>query len=168
MANLVDNAAAWVAAIRQLETTDPVIGGPPDPATGAGMSNIPHKQLADRTAWLKGEVARLDAVVAYPNPAGSSLTNPGYARVGASGLIVTWGRVWSNPNAVNMSFLAPFPRVCFGVVVTDFLDAGASASAAHNWVAVNDVNRTGFNLYTTSADFNAAVSTEVFYIALGI
>lgn len=47
--------------IYQIEQTDPVVGGAPNEATGAGMSNIPHQQLAKRTRWLKN---RVDALVA--------------------------------------------------------------------------------------------------------
>lgn len=54
MADLVDTGAAWPAGIYQIETTDPVLGGVPNPATGAGMSNIPHLQLAQRSQVLKG------------------------------------------------------------------------------------------------------------------
>jgi hypothetical protein len=53
MANLPENPATWETGIYQIEATDPVNGGAPNVATGAGMSNIPHKQLADRTAYLK-------------------------------------------------------------------------------------------------------------------
>jgi hypothetical protein len=42
--------------IYQIETTDPVIGGVPNVGTGAGMSNIPHLLLANRTRWLKNAV----------------------------------------------------------------------------------------------------------------
>lgn len=47
--------------IYQLEQADPVLGGVPNEATGAGMDNIPHMQLAKRTNWLK---ARVDALLA--------------------------------------------------------------------------------------------------------
>ena len=51
--------------IRQLEPDDPVLGGAPNEATGAGMDNIPHQQLAKRTRWLKTRVDQLlDKVVA--------------------------------------------------------------------------------------------------------
>ena len=50
MANL-NPSAEWVP-VYQLETTDPVVGGPPNEATGAGMDNIPHLQLAKRDEFL--------------------------------------------------------------------------------------------------------------------
>jgi hypothetical protein len=53
MANLTENPAVFESGIYQIETTDPVLGGVPNVGTGAGMSNIPHLQLANRTAFLK-------------------------------------------------------------------------------------------------------------------
>lgn len=55
MANLAE-ADTWSAGIYQIETTDPVVGGAPNEGTGAGMSNIPHQQLAKRTTWLKARI----------------------------------------------------------------------------------------------------------------
>ena len=52
MANL-PATAAWESGIYQIETTDPVLGGAPNTATGAGMTNIPHLQLDRRTLWLR-------------------------------------------------------------------------------------------------------------------
>jgi hypothetical protein len=53
MANLNENPAVFSGGIYQIEMTDPVLGGVPNVDTGAGMSNIPHLQLANRTAFLK-------------------------------------------------------------------------------------------------------------------
>ena len=49
MANLPESAS-WDAGVYQLETTDPVLGGP------NGKSNLPLKNLANRTAYLKAQV----------------------------------------------------------------------------------------------------------------
>lgn len=43
----VTESAAWSAGIYQLETTDPITGGPD------GIDNVPHKNLANRTLYLK-------------------------------------------------------------------------------------------------------------------
>lgn len=58
MANLIE-IDDWEAGIYQIEQTDPVLGGAPNVATGAGMSNIPHQQLAKRTTWLRQRVDEL-------------------------------------------------------------------------------------------------------------
>ena len=52
MANL-NETQTYEEGIYQLETTDPVVGGPD------GLSNTQAKQLANRTAWLKAQVEQL-------------------------------------------------------------------------------------------------------------
>lgn len=54
MANLTETTT-YELGIYQLATTDPVAGGPD------GLSNLPLKQLANRTAWLKQALENLDA-----------------------------------------------------------------------------------------------------------
>lgn len=54
MANLTETPT-YEAGIYQLETTDPVLGGP------TGITNTPARQLANRTAWLKQAVDALNA-----------------------------------------------------------------------------------------------------------
>jgi hypothetical protein len=58
MTNLPE-AAEWAVGIYQIEQTDPVLGGPPNLAAGAGIANVQAEQLAKRTAWLKQEIATL-------------------------------------------------------------------------------------------------------------
>lgn len=45
--------AEWVNGVYQIEESDPVLGGPPNESTGAGLTNIPALHLAKRTAYLK-------------------------------------------------------------------------------------------------------------------
>lgn len=49
MAVITDNPV-WVAGITQIDPNDPVQGGK------GGVDNVPHEQLANRTAYLKKEV----------------------------------------------------------------------------------------------------------------
>ncbi|WIY23791.1 hypothetical protein [Parasedimentitalea psychrophila] len=62
MTNLPE-AAAWIAGIYQIEQSDPVLGGPPNIETGAGIANVQAQQLAERTAWLKTQIAAAVATV---------------------------------------------------------------------------------------------------------
>ena len=64
MANLVESSV-WEAGIYQLETTDPVIGGP------EGVDNKQAKQLANRTVYLKSDI---DAVKSGATAAGKANT----------------------------------------------------------------------------------------------
>nr|WP_244773659.1 phage tail protein [Alysiella crassa]UOP08067.1 phage tail protein [Alysiella crassa] len=56
MANLRETAT-WEAGIYQWETSDPVMGGE------NGIDNRPTRQLANRTLWLKNEIARAIALI---------------------------------------------------------------------------------------------------------
>ena len=56
MANL-NESAIWEAGIYQWETSDPVQGGP------NGIDNKPTRQLANRTLWLKTELAKAVASI---------------------------------------------------------------------------------------------------------
>ncbi|MDO5606697.1 MAG: phage tail protein [Paracoccus sp. (in: a-proteobacteria)] len=49
----------YPAGIYQIEQADPVLGGAPNEATGAGLVNIGPQQLAKRTRWLKTRVDQL-------------------------------------------------------------------------------------------------------------
>lgn len=46
----IQETAVWPATIKQLDTTDPVLGG------DLGASNLPLQSLANRTAYLKAQV----------------------------------------------------------------------------------------------------------------
>jgi hypothetical protein len=65
MANLTE-VVNYDAGVYQLETTDPVQGGP------SGIANSPLKNLANRTAWLKKHVDDLESGATIP---------PGIAKV---------------------------------------------------------------------------------------
>ncbi|GHE88256.1 hypothetical protein GCM10016455_05490 [Aliiroseovarius zhejiangensis] len=56
MADLSESAG-WVSGIYQIETTDPVVGGPPNLGAGQGIANVQAAQLASRTKYLKDQTA---------------------------------------------------------------------------------------------------------------
>jgi hypothetical protein len=53
----------WETGIYQIETTDPVVGGPPNLALGQGITNVPPQQLANRTIWLRDQITALQTAV---------------------------------------------------------------------------------------------------------
>lgn len=81
MAN-ISESATYEAGIYQLETTDPVLGGP------SGIANTQAKQLANRTKWLKEKVDLLGygttGVTAYTGNL-NSLFTPGWYYVTTAG-----------------------------------------------------------------------------------
>ncbi|MBH3444874.1 hypothetical protein I5L59_14955 [Pseudomonas moraviensis] len=46
----------WTPGVYQIETSDPVVGGP------EGVTNLPIKQLSNRTVWLKGKFESLKII----------------------------------------------------------------------------------------------------------
>ncbi|KSO44930.1 hypothetical protein APB07_22300, partial [Pseudomonas aeruginosa] len=63
MADLPENIE-WTAGIYQLETSDPVLGGPD------GIDNLQAKQLANRSRWLKDQ---LDKIVSGATSIGKAI-----------------------------------------------------------------------------------------------
>lgn len=55
MADLPE-ANQWTPGVYQIETSDPVVGGP------EGVTNLPIKQLSNRTVWLKGKFESLKII----------------------------------------------------------------------------------------------------------
>ncbi|RON96522.1 hypothetical protein BK672_08130 [Pseudomonas fluorescens] len=49
-------ANQWTPGVYQIETSDPVVGGP------EGVTNLPIKQLTNRTLWLKGKIESLKTI----------------------------------------------------------------------------------------------------------
>lgn len=68
MANITESPV-WESGIYQIEATDPVQGGPD------GIDNRPHKQLANRTLYLKQQLDALQSEV--------STARGGYANLDA-------------------------------------------------------------------------------------
>jgi len=50
----LDEKSEWVDGVYQFELDDAIVGGPD------GVDNLPHKQLANRTQYLKQELDRID------------------------------------------------------------------------------------------------------------
>jgi|GEM_PF-5558337 len=69
MGNLSE-AANWEPGVYQIEETDPLHGGEPNFIEGLGQLNWPTTHLANRTAWLKQELASLQANFAALDVAG--------------------------------------------------------------------------------------------------
>lgn len=60
----INETRDWTEQVYQLETTDPVLGGP------EGPSNLPHRHLANRTLWLRDKVMSETLSLAIPDDDG--------------------------------------------------------------------------------------------------
>lgn len=59
MANIAEEAK-WENSIYQFALSDDIIGGPD------GIDNLPHKQLANRTAYLKSHIVPVGTIIIWP------------------------------------------------------------------------------------------------------
>ncbi|WP_242672098.1 pyocin knob domain-containing protein [Stutzerimonas kirkiae] len=78
----LDEVAEWVEGIYQLETSDPVLGGPD------GIDNLQAKQLARRTLWLK---AAIEVLGLNKQPLDDTLTALAGLNTAANQMIYTTG-----------------------------------------------------------------------------
>jgi phage-related tail fiber protein len=81
MSHLKENAH-WEDGIYQIETSDPVLGGPD------GLTNRPARELANRTLWLKQQLTAaeeaLDAHARSRNHPDASVTEKGLVKLESS------------------------------------------------------------------------------------
>ncbi|HIF3110283.1 TPA: tail fiber protein, partial [Salmonella enterica] len=88
----------WEEDIYQLETSDPVVGGPD------GVSNKPQKQLANRTQWLKQQLESTNNALAEHaksrNHPDASLTAKGFVQL-YSGVMSDSEILAATPKAVK-------------------------------------------------------------------
>ena len=79
MTNLTETPT-YEAGIYQLETTDPVVGGP------NGIDNLQAKQLANRTAYLKAQLDAIEQELGdMPTFYSTSAADQAFAKKGAQG-----------------------------------------------------------------------------------
>lgn len=97
MANLTETAS-W-DDVYQIEVTDPVEGGAPNPDTLAGVDNVPHLQLLRRTKFLRDLVESAVAVVGVTIPAGGHIMSSDHVlmkNATGSGIEITTGATAAN------------------------------------------------------------------------
>ncbi|EGV38464.1 phage tail protein [Neisseria weaveri] len=102
MANL-NETATWEAGIYQWETSDPVQGGP------NGIDNKPTRQLANRTLWLKTEIAKAVASIGKNKTDGENM----FARK-TTNLTAGAGLTGGGTLGGNVQFALGTPGTCSG------------------------------------------------------
>lgn len=80
MADLTESAL-WTPGIYQIETSDPVLGGP------EGVDNLQGKQLANRTVWLKQRINNVES--------GDSIAGKAAMLATARSISITGDASWS-------------------------------------------------------------------------
>jgi len=181
MANIVESET-WDTGVYQLETTDPVQGGVD------GIDNVPHKALANRTVWLKAQLA-LKALV------GGSATQIFKAAAGvASDDVVNKGQLDSSISALGdvlsndgTSLLTNgYTKLSNGLIIQWGMMPGADSSITFPLAFPNEIlqafsttyndndasaitNRstTGLTITTIDASSGANSSVDASWLAIG-
>lgn len=109
MANLIESPA-YEAGVYQLEENDPLQGG------ANGIDNLPHKHLANRTAWLKGQVDALAS--ANDQHVGAGGAAHALATVVSAGFMSAPDKVALN-GAASSTALAALAGLFTGVLATN-------------------------------------------------
>src|SRR6266478_5615886 len=103
MATLIDAAGFTSNEVYQIQATDPVEGAASGASfSGTGISNQPHQQLANRTAFLKQRqdvnIASIEVLQSIVSGLVGSIDRNGYLKIpvadvsrGSVSAIVEWG-----------------------------------------------------------------------------
>ncbi len=128
MATLIDSPEFTANEIYEIQQTDPVEGaGAGASFSGIGVSNEPHQQLANRTAFLYGRqntnIANISALQSFVANFTGSLKAAGYLKIpltdvsrGPMIAIIQWGyyalaqQSIPNDTAFTVTWPIPFPN----------------------------------------------------------
>jgi hypothetical protein len=128
MATLIDSPEYTANEIYEIQQTDPVEGaGTGASFSGIGVSNEPHQQLANRTAFLYGRqntnIANIGALQSFVASFTGSLRTSGYLKIpltdvsrGPAIAIIQWGyyalaqQAIPNDTQYTVTWPIPFPN----------------------------------------------------------
>jgi hypothetical protein len=152
MANLTDTPEFTANEVYQIASTDPVEGAASGASfSGNGVSNQPHQQLANRTAFLKQRqdtnIANIATLLAFMAKFVGSMGPSGYLEIpfldvnrGAITAVIQWGfqafAFASGDVNVQVTWPIAFPNACFWAGATpqgDDFSAGIRSASAPNF-----------------------------------
>lgn len=185
MAILTDDPSFTANEVYEIEATDAVEGA----ATGAsfggiGISNQPHQQLANRTAFLKqrqdSNIANISTLQAFVAGFTGSMQQNGYLQVpiadinrGSIVAIVQWGQYpladlrIVGDQQYNVVWPKEFPNACFTAFGTNIYASTAGLSLTCSVITYNKSGAT-FVLDIPDALSNGAEHTNGFnWLAIG-
>ena len=146
MATLIDAAEFTSNEVYQIQATDPVEGAASGASfSGTGVSNQPHQQLANRTAFLKQRqdvnISNIGVLQAFQVLFTGLMAQNGYLKIPVADInkgliqyIIQWGFVnWGrpgNPHGLYGPYTFPiaFPNAC-EVFLPITIDPNASSSS---------------------------------------
>lgn len=150
MANLKEDST-WEQGIYQFETSDPVMGGP------NGIDNVPTSQLANRTLWLKNQLAAaVQSIDANKSAADAAFALKATTLTAGSGL--TGGGTLGGNRVLSMGKPSKITATSTDEVVSDTHSHSidkASTSVAGIVMLVNALNSTATDRALTAAQGKA-------------
>jgi hypothetical protein len=185
VATLTDNPAFSSNEVYQIQATDGVEGAASGASfSGIGVSNQPHQQLANRTAFLKqrqdSNIANIATLQAFVAGFTGSLQQSGYLRIpiadinrGSAIALVQWGQYpLSNFRVVgdqqyNVVWPIAFPNACLIALGTNIYVSTGGLSLTCSVISYDKSGAT-FVLDIPDALSNGAEHTDGFnWIAIG-
>ena len=146
MANLKEDNT-WEQGIYQFETSDPVMGGP------NGIDNVPTRQLANRTLWLKNQLAAaVQSIGANKSAADAAFALKATTLTAGSGL--TGGGTLGGNRVLSMGKPSKITATSTDEAVSDTHSHSidkASTSVAGIVMLVNALNSTATDRALTAA-----------------
>jgi Putative tail fiber protein gp53-like, C-terminal len=155
MANLIDNAEFTANEVYEIQATDTVEGAAAGASfNGIGLSNQPHQQLANRTAFLKqrqdSNIANIATLQAFIAGFTGSLQQSGYIQIpiadinrGSVIAIVQWGNYSlaelkvSGDTQFSVTWPVAFPNACFIALSSDMWVKASGLSLVGNVVSLS-------------------------------
>jgi hypothetical protein len=129
MATLIDAAEFTSNEVYQIQATDPVEGAASGASfSGTGVSNQPHQQLANRTAFLKQRqdvnVSNIGVLQLFQGLFTGLMAQNGYLKIPVADInkglvqyIIQWGAMFpggglDNDTSYTVTWPAAFPNAC--------------------------------------------------------
>ena len=150
MANLKEDNT-WEQGIYQFETSDPVMGGP------NGIDNVPTRQLANRTLWLKNQLAAAVQSI-NTNQTNANNTYATKATTLTAGIGLTGGGTLGGNRVLSMGKPSKITATSTDEAVSDTHSHSidkASTSVAGIVMLVNALNSTATDCALTAAQGKA-------------
>ena len=135
MATLIDAAEFTSNEVYQIQATDPVEGAASGASfSGTGISNQPHQQLANRTAFLKQRqdvnISNIGVLQAFVAEFAGAIASNGYLAIpladinrGSIVAILQWGAIFpdgglADDTSYTIAWPKAFPNACLWSLAT--------------------------------------------------
>ena len=164
MATLIDAAEFTSNEVYEIQATDPVEGAASGASfSGTGISNQPHQQLANRTAFLKlrqdVNVSNIGVLQAFMTGFAGAIGRNGYIAIpvadvnrGSSVAIVQWGSIFPGGGlAQNTSYTVTWPVAFPNACVWSMAALSNSRAAVNTGKVIIDI----VSFTTTTGRFQA-------------